>query len=394
MPWREQLKIEHEARAREKLWRTRSTMEGPQGRVVTVAGKDYLNFCSNDYLGLANCPQMVSAAVDSIQKYGTGSGASHLVCGHFDEHALLESEIAEFVGAEKAIVFSTGYMANLSIPQTFLGRNDLLLEDRLNHASLIDAGRVCEAKMKRYPHLDAETAASKLGDFAGRRKLVLTDGVFSMDGDQAPVAKLQEVCERHQALLVVDDAHGFGVLGRCGAGLLEQEGLRPTGNLLMIGTFGKAAGSFGAFVAGDEIYVESLIQFARTYIYTTALPPAVVAATRAAIRVIKNEPQRRSTLRRNVEYFRNRAATTGLELMNSQTPIQPLVLGTSEAALQASSLLKSDGIWVSAIRPPTVPIGSARLRITLSAEHTTEDIDRLVTRLGCESIAQQMRGRP
>jgi len=279
-------------------------------------------------------------------------------------------------------------MANLSIPQSFLGRSDLLLEDRLNHASLIDAGRCCEAKMKRYCHLDTDAVDSKIAGASARRKMVFTDGVFSMDGDQAPVARLQEICQRHQALLVVDDAHGFGVLGPRGAGLLEQEGLRPTGNLLMIGTFGKAVGSFGAFVAGDQIYIESLIQFARTYIYTTALPPSVVAATRAAIAVIQSQPQLRENLRRNVERFRTPVVQTGLPLMDSQTPIQPIVLGSETAALQASQFLKDNGIWVTAIRPPTVPVGSSRLRITLSAAHSADDIDRLVAILGCETMSR------
>lgn len=393
MPWRDELKTQHAQRVATDLWRSRSTLESPQGRVVTVSGTEFLNFCSNDYLGLANDPRLAASACQAIRQRGTGSGASHLVCGHFDQHASLESELAQFVGSEKAVVFSTGYMANLAIPQTFLGRHDLLLEDRLNHASLIDAGQSCPATMRRFPHADVEAVATRIAGSSARRKMVFTDGVFSMDGDLAPVVAMKQICDRYETLLVVDDAHGFGVLGARGTGLLEQSGILPRGNLLMIGTFGKAAGSFGAFVAGDAVYVESLIQFARTYIYTTALPPAVVAATHAAIEIMKTEPARRETLRHNIHHFRSRVAEMGLRLMNSETPIQPIVLGSADAALQASEWLKQNGIWVTAIRPPTVPQGSARLRITLTAAHTIDDLDRLIDVLDSPTMSR-IAGEP
>ena len=387
MPWRDKLNSEHAKRKSDLLWRERLATETPQGTHVVVDGKEYLNFCSNDYLGLANHPELAEAAAQSVRQLGTGSGASHLVCGHSVDHQKLESELANFVGAEKAIVFSTGYMANLAVPQTFLGRDDLILQDRLNHASLIDAGRYCEAKLKRYPHLDLAAAAKSLSTSTANRKLVTTDGVFSMDGDVAPIAQLKKLCSEHDAMLLVDDAHGFGVLGFKGVGALELAKVQPTQNVLMLGTLGKAAGSFGAFVAGDSVYIDSLVQFARTYIYTTALPPSVVAASRTALQIITEEPQRREKLKQNIALFRS--AFDGIngdskselesrfELLNSNTPIQPIILGTSEAALSASQFLKENGVWVSAIRSPTVPAGSARLRVTLSAAHESEDIVKL-----------------
>lgn len=393
MPWRESIKNQHDARKADNLWRSRRVVESPQGRLVDVDGTTYLNFCSNDYLGLANHPDLSAAAIEATKNRGTGSGASHLVCGHMDQHHRLENEAAEFVGAEKAIVFSTGYMANLAIPQTFLGKDDLLLEDRLNHASLIDAGRYCDASMKRYPHLDVDTLEEKLAKSRAPRKMVFTDGVFSMDGDTAAVSRLQSICQQHDAMLVVDDAHGFGVLGANGTGVLELAGVRPSGNVLMVGTFGKSVGSFGAFVAGDAVYIESLVQFARTYIYTTALPPSVIAATRAAIKIIQTQPQRRKKLAENVQLFRSQVESTGLNLLKSDTPIQPIVLGDSDCALAASGLLKGNGICVSAIRPPTVPVGSARLRITLTAEHTDEDIGKLTSILASSEMQECLAAR-
>jgi 8-amino-7-oxononanoate synthase len=386
MPWRQQLQNEHEARRNDGLWRNRSIVESNQGRELVVSGKTYLNFCSNDYLGLAADPRLKKAAIDAVESNGTGSGASHLVCGHSDLHHRLESEVAQFVGAESAIIFSTGYMANLAIPQTFLGRNDLVLEDRLNHASLIDAGRNCEAKLKRYPHCSVEDVEKHLAASAAPRKMVLTDGVFSMDGSVAPIRALRTVCEKHDAMLVVDDAHGFGVLGQNGVGALEQAGILPTKNTLMVGTFGKSAGSFGAFVAGDAVYIESFVQHARTYIYTTALPPSVVAATSEAIKLFQSEPERRDRLNKNILQFRTLVSKTGLQLLDSQTAIQPIVFGSAAAAVAASQFLKEQGIWVVAIRPPTVPAGTSRLRITLTSEHTGTDIERLVSLLGSETI--------
>ena len=392
MPWRDELASEHEGRKRDQLWRQRSAITGPQGAQVSVDGKQFLNFCSNDYLGLANHPDVIAAAVSATQQRGTGSGASHLICGHSDEHHQLEQQIADFVGAEQAIVFSTGYMANLAVPQTFLGRNDLIIQDRLNHASLIDGGRYCEAKMKRYPHCDVAAADKLLADSNASRNLVTTDGVFSMDGDIAPVQELKTICDDRQAMLVVDEAHGFGVLGSSGIGSMECAGLKVGGNVLMVGTLGKSAGSFGAFVAGDAIYIETLVQFARTYIYTTALPPSVVAATSAAIKIIASQPDRREKLNNNIAQFQTAMKQSNLQLSDSSTPIQPIVLGTAQAAIQASEFLKSNGVWVTAIRPPTVAEGSARLRITLSSGHQPQDIKKLAELLTGDTMLKLAEG--
>lgn len=388
MPWREQLEHEHSQRVGENLWRRRSIVASSQDREVIVEDRRYLNFCSNDYLGLANHPTLIEAASAAVRSRGTGSGSSHLVCGHMDIHHLLEQEIAQLVGSEKAIVFSTGYMANLAIPQTFLGRNDLMIEDRLNHASLIDAGRYCDAEMKRYPHLDSVAAEKLLSKSTANRKMIATDGVFSMDGDLAPVSELQKICEAQNSLMIVDDAHGFGVLGKKGTGTLEASDISVGGRVLMLGTLGKSAGSFGAFVAGDAVYIESLIQFARAYIYTTALPPLVVAASRAAIQVIRNQPERRETLRQNIKYFRRAMESTSFRLGESVTPIQPVILGSADASMRAAELLKAGGVWVAAIRPPTVPAGTARLRVSLTAAHTFADIDRLVELLGSDGMSR------
>ena len=378
MPWRDALAEEHRERREHTLWRTRQQLHSPQ-RVEVIRGNDrFLNFCSNDYLGLANHPQLQEAAATASKVWGTGSGASHLVCGHQESHHRLEEELADFVGAESALLFSTGYMANLAIPQSFLGRKDLLVQDKLNHASLIDSASLCRASFKRYRHNDLEHLQQTLNAERYRRALISVDAVFSMDGDQAPIARLNEIAQTNQAVLLIDDAHGLGVLGREGRGSFDAAGLAPSGCRLMLGTLGKAMGSFGAFVAGDHIYIEHLKQFARTYTYTTALPPAVAEASRAALSILQNEPWRRKQLQQNIEYFRQKVALTDLKLMPSDTPIQPVILGEEKRALDSSQLLEKLGIWVSAIRPPTVPKGTARLRITLTAEHTREHIDQLL----------------
>ncbi|MCP4777430.1 MAG: 8-amino-7-oxononanoate synthase [Planctomycetaceae bacterium] len=386
MPWREQLIQQHRSRVTANTWRERQATQDAVGRELKVNGKTYLNFCSNDYLGLANHPALAAAATDTIQKRGTGAAASHLICGHQDIHQQLENELAAFVGAEKAIAFSTGYMANLAVPQTFLERGDLVLQDRLNHASLIDAGRFCEANLKRYRHLDFAHAQTILLKSNANKKLLTTDGVFSMDGDQAPLHELTEICRQTETLLLIDDAHGFGVLGETGAGSLEQHGIGVGGGVLMLGTLGKAAGSFGAFIAGDAVYIDSLIQRARSYIYTTALPPSIAAATRAAIQIFQTEPERREKLNANIHYFRQAVGDLPLKLLDSKTAIQPILLGDSETALKVTSLLQQHGLWITAIRPPTVPEGTARIRITISCEHHQSDLDQLIAALSSDAM--------
>ena len=387
MSWKTRLEQLLQERGEQRLWRERVAIGSPQGRLVTVDGKSLLNFCSNDYLGLTSHPKLAQAGAAAIEQWGSGSGASHLVCGHQELHEQLESALAAFVGAEKAIVFSTGYMANLALPQTFLGRNGLLLEDKLNHASLLDAGQLAAATMRRYPHLDVQVAARMLAESDAPQKMIMTDGVFSMDGDIAPLAELREICNSNQTMLVVDEAHGFGVMGIDGGGVCQERGISISDNHVLMGTLGKAAGSFGAFIAGDRYLMEALVQFARPVIYTTALPPAVIACSLAALEVMKSESWRREKLHNNIAYFRERASQQGLLLGNSRTPIQPVVIGCVERAVRVSRELKKQGIWVVAIRPPTVPVGSARLRITLSAEHQPEDIDRLVECLAGREIS-------
>lgn len=381
MPWQDQLVAEHQKRRENNLWRTRYEVGSPQSVEIRREGKSFLNFTSNDYLGLAGHPRLAEASALAARKWGAGTGASHLVSGHQSPHHALEEELAEFVGAEDALLFSTGYMANLAIPTAFLDRGDLLVQDKLNHASLIDSGLLGRADFKRFRHCDTKHAEKLLVDSKARRNMISTDGVFSMDGNIAPLAELNALAKDHDALLVVDDAHGFGTLGRNGRGSTNLSGLKIKDNLIMMGTLGKALGSFGAFVAGDRIYIDHLKQSARSYIYTTALPATVVEATRAALRLTKEAAQERQHLKNLIAYFRKEATTLRLPLMDSETAIQPLLLGSESAALAASKQLEKDGIWVTAIRPPTVPKGTARLRICLSSNHDFNHINQLIESL-------------
>jgi 8-amino-7-oxononanoate synthase len=366
--------------------RQRCTVELRDGVHARVDGRDLLTFCSNDYLGLAQHPAVTQALCDAANRWGAGSGASHLVSGHCSEHHALEEELADFVGRPRALLFSTGYMANLAIATTLLGRGDRVCEDRLNHASLLDAGLASGARFSRYAHADAAALRRRLQrsathDKAPRRTLVLTDGVFSMDGDLAPLPELARACRESGAVLVVDDAHGCGVLGATGAGSIEACGLGGEDVPVLMGTLGKAFGTFGAFVAGEPALIETLLQRARTYIYTTALPPAVAAATRAALRTARSEPERRATVLARAQAFAAGCAHLGLSLLPSATPIQPIVLGSEQAACAASAALRELGIWVPAIRPPTVPAGSSRLRCTFSATHTAQHVQQLLDAL-------------
>lgn len=356
---------------------------------VRVDGQTCLNFCSNDYLGLSAHPAVREALAHGARDIA-GSGASHLVTGHSAEHHALEEELADFVGRERALLFSTGYMANLGIASALLRRGDRVFEDRLNHASLLDAGLASGAQFARYAHNDVESLEQALvkGERAeGTRALALTDGVFSMDGDVAPLAALAKVCATHEAWLVVDDAHGFGVLGDEGRGSVVAAGLDADAVPVYMATLGKALGVFGAFVAGSEALIETLIQKARTYIYTTALPPAVAAAARASLKLLREETWRRERLQTHIARFKKGATQLGLQLLPSDTAIQPLVLGDEARALAASEALLKAGILAIAIRPPTVPAGSARLRITLSAAHAEADIDQLLQALSELRIA-------
>ena len=375
------LKAQLTEREQARLYRHRQVLESPQGVDVVVNGERYVNFSSNDYLGLASHPKVIEAFAASARKWGAGSGAAHLVSGHSLPHHALEEELAEFTGRARALLFSTGYMANLGAVSALLGRGDSVFEDRLNHASLIDAGILSRARLKRYGHADASELVTQLDATDSGSKLVVTDGVFSMDGDLAPLPELAQACQQKDAWLMVDDAHGIGVVGPHGRGSLEHFNLNTEAVPILVGTLGKAFGTFGAFVAGSETLIESLIQRARSYIYTTALPPAVAEATRASLRLIQTESWRREKLQQLVNRFRRGAIESGLPLMDSFTPIQPLLLGDTERALTVSQRLREQGFLISAIRPPTVPEGTARLRITISAEHEEAHVDRLLNAL-------------
>jgi len=364
------------------LYRRRRVLEKTCGVDAMLEGRRLLNFCGNDYLGLADHPKVVEVMRKATELYGVGSGASHLVSGHGPSHHALEEELAEFAGRERAMLFSTGYMANQGVIGALVGRGDWVFADRLNHASLLDGALLSGARLKRYAHLDAEELRADLAGCPTEGRLVVTDGVFSMDGDLAPLPDLARAAGAANAWLMVDDAHGLGVLGPTGRGVVEHFGLGATEIPVLMCTLGKAFGTFGAFVAGSGDLIEYLIQRARTYIYTTALPPALAEATRASLALVREESWRRDKLRSLIERFRLGAGQLGLRLMDSQTPIQPILVGGNDDALHASQCLLEEGFFVAAIRPPTVPPGTARLRVTLSAAHAEFQVDSLLEALG------------
>ncbi|MES2319539.1 MAG: 8-amino-7-oxononanoate synthase [Pseudomonadota bacterium] len=369
------------------LTRHRRVVETPCTPRVVVGGRPMLAFCSNDYLGLAAHPRVVAALREGAELYGAGSGASHLISGHGLAHQLLEDRLAEFVGTHlesaRALSFSTGYMANLAILTT-LGMDDdaEIFSEALNHASLIDGARLARAQVKVYPHADVDALAALLAASTSANKLVVTDSVFSMDGDLAPLPAMLALCEQHGAWLVIDDAHGFGTLGAHGRGALEHFNLRSP-NLVYMGTLGKAAGVGGAFVAAHASVIELMIQRARPYIYTTAAPPALAHALLASIDIIGGDEgaSRRAHLQALIAQLNGDLKLRRWERVVSNTAIQPLIIGSNEEALRVGAALYGKGIWVPAIRPPTVPPGTARLRVTLSAAHTHEEVAQLAAAL-------------
>jgi 8-amino-7-oxononanoate synthase len=365
---------------RKDLFRHRMVVDGAQGPHVLVDGREVLTFCSNDYLGLANHLRVVEAVVEAAWRYGVGAGASHLLAGHNAIHTRVEERLAAFVGMPRALLFATGYQANMGAITALAGREDAIFSDELNHASLIDGTRLSRAQVAIYPHVDLQALESALAASRARSRLVVTDAVFSMDGDIAPLPAILDLCERYDACLLVDDAHGFGVLGAGGRGALEHFGLRSP-RIVYVGTLGKAAGVSGAFVAAQSEVVETLLQRARTYIYTTASPPLLAAAVEASLLVMQEEGWRRDRLRRLIRQLKSQWSELGAPSSRSDTAIQPLVLGGNAAALAASAKLRERGILVPAIRPPTVPEGTARLRISLSAAHGDDDLKRLVAAL-------------
>ncbi|WP_079203619.1 8-amino-7-oxononanoate synthase [Pseudomonas sp. CC6-YY-74] len=362
------------------LYRQRPLLDSPQGPLVKVDGRELLAFCSNDYLGLANHPQVIEAWRAGALRWGVGGGASHLVIGHSTPHHELEEALAEFTGRPRALLFSTGYMANLGAVTALLSQGDTVLEDRLNHASLLDAGLLSGARFSRYLHNDAASLASRLDKAVGNT-LVVTDGVFSMDGDLAELPALCAAAKAKGAWVMVDDAHGFGPLGASGGGIVEHFGLGQDDVQVLVGTLGKAFGTAGAFVAGSEELIDTLVQFARPYIYTTSQPPALACATLKSLELLRSENWRREHLNALIKRFREGAQSIGLELMDSATPIQPILIGDSARAMRLSQLLRERGLLVTAIRPPTVPAGSARLRVTLSAAHSAAQLERLLEAL-------------
>jgi 8-amino-7-oxononanoate synthase len=408
--------------AQQGLYRSRRIIESPQGINLQIDGRSIVNFCSNDYLGLANHPDVVSAFKTAVDHYGVGSGSAHLICGHSAAHHALEEELAAFTGRDRVLLFSTGYMANIGVISALLGRGDAVFEDRLNHASLLDGGLLSGARFKRYAHADVENLNVHLKNATGN-KLIVTDGVFSMGGDFAPLQALSVAAEAGDAWLMVDDAHGLGVIGERGGGLLEYYGLNQRDVPVLMGTLGKGFGTFGAFVAGSDVLIETLIQKARTYIYTTALPAAVAEATRASLKIVIAENWRRDKLKKLAQRFRLGAGQLGLQLINpSSNPvgwvsdsvtqqteggaadspyinpiditsaIQPIIIGDSQRAVDISNALLNDGFLVSAIRPPTVPQGSARLRVTFSALHEERHVDQLLDALDKATTSLKAQG--
>lgn len=370
------------ALSRRDLYRRRRRVSSPQGREIIVDGTPLLNFCSNDYLGLAADPRLAESLQRGLSRWGVGAGASHLVCGHTSAHHALEEALARFTGRERALLFGSGYAANMGTIGALLGAGDRVLEDRLNHASLLDGGWLSRAKFDWYAHADAADLDAQLR--AGGSKggaLVVTDGTFSMDGDLCPLAQLVAVARDHDAWLMVDDAHGIGVHGRGGRGIVDSERFGTADVPVLVGTLGKAFGTYGAFVAGDEPLIELLIQRARTYIYTTALPSALAEATLASLAIVEAEEWRRDRLRELVRRFRDGAGALDVGLSRSTTPIQPLIVGAPARALALSAALEAAGILVTAIRPPTVPAGTSRLRVTFTAAHEPADVDRLLDAL-------------
>ena len=385
----ERLVVAQADRARQSLLRRLRTVEAADGAHVQINGRRLLNFASNDYLGLAQHPALREALVRALARWGVGAGAAHLLGGHRAEHAALEDALARWTGRERALLFSTGYMANLGVVPALLDADDLCVQDKLDHASLLDAARLAGCGLKRYPHADVDGARRQLATRPGAGALLATDGVFSMDGDVAPLAQLAALCAAQRATLMVDDAHGLGVLGAQGAGSVAAAGLGQDDVPVLMATLGKALGVAGAFVAGSAALVDGLVQGARTFVYTTAMPPALAAAALAAIDIARFEDWRRDRLARLVACFRHGAAARGIGLSGSQTPIQPVPVGDNAVALRISARLEDAGFFVPAIRQPTVPSGKSRLRVALSALHAETDVERLL-----DALAAAIRMHP
>lgn len=382
LPWHNELTAALAERKAAGRYRQNRLRVGEQGVHIQLGDKAILSFCSNDYLGLAAHPDIKQAFKQAVDKEGVGSGAAHLLTGHSYYHQALEEKLADFTGQQRVLLFSTGYMANLGVIDGLLNRGDAVIQDKWNHASLLDGGRLTDADQLRYPHADMKLLHKRLHTAAtAKHRLIVSDGVFSMDGDIAPLPEIMALSEQHRAAVLIDDAHGFGVIGEGGRGTVSHYQIAADKAPIVVGTLGKAIGTGGAFVAADELVIETLIQQARSYVYTTAQPPAIAAATLVSLDLVEKEQWRRDQLQQLIQQFRQGAEQLGLELMPSMTPIQPVIIGDDKKALEIGARLEEQGILVGVIRPPTVPKNTARLRITFSAAHTEQDVDRLLVAL-------------
>jgi 8-amino-7-oxononanoate synthase len=382
LPWSKQLADNLHQRKLAGRYRQQRTREGEQGIEVVIDGKKLLSFCSNDYLGLANHPALKKAFIAAVEQDGVGSGAAHLLTGHSRYHAELELALADFTGQQRVLLFSSGYQANLGLIDGLMNRGDVIIQDKLNHASLLDGGRLSAAEQLRYQHADMAALAKRLQQSEqANNRLIISDGVFSMDGDIAPLPELMSLAQQHNTAVMIDDAHGFGVLGKTGRGTVQHWQISPEDMPIEMGTFGKAFGTSGAFIAADEVVIESLTQQARTYVYTTAQPAAIAAATIVSLQLVRDENWRRDKLQALIAQFRKGAQALGLDLMPSMTAIQPVIIGDEKQAIKIGQALETKGLLVGVIRPPTVPEGSARLRITLSANHDEQHVKQLLDAL-------------
>ncbi|AFJ02466.1 8-amino-7-oxononanoate synthase [Methylophaga frappieri] len=382
LPWHKSLQQALVQRQTDGLYRYPRLRQGPQGVNVKVDGQAFISFCSNDYLGLANHPEVVKAFQKAADQEGVGSGAAHLLTGHSQYHHELEMALAAFTGQQKVMTFATGYMANLAVIDGLMNRGDVVIQDKLNHASLLDGSRLSQATLYRYAHNDMASLHQRLHQTANiERKLIVSDGVFSMDGDMVALPELMALAKQHHAGVVIDDAHGLGVVGDAGKGTLQYFADQIAEKPILVGTFGKAFGTAGAFIAADELIIETLTQHARSYIYTTAPPPAIAAATLAALQINQHDDAYRQRLQARIEQFRQGASQLGLKIMASQTAIQPILIGDDKQALKLGQQLEEHGILTGVIRPPTVPKNTARLRITLSAAHTEVQVNQLLSAL-------------
>lgn len=372
------LQLALDKRKAEGLLRQRRLLDSPQAEHIVANNKPYLSFCSNDYLGLANHPALIAAMQIAAGDSGVGSGASGLVTGHHRYHDDLEKQLAKFVNMPAALLFSAGYMANIGVLGALVGRGDAIFADKLNHACLNDGGYYSLADFNRFPHNDVAALEKLLKASTARHKLIAVDAVFSMDGDIAPLAEYLALCEKYDAYLYIDDAHGFGVLGEHGQGSLNHLKLKSP-RIIMMATLGKAAGVAGSFVAGERVVIDYLIQTAKSYVYSTPAPPALSATLSASVRLIEQGDDLRTHLRSLIHYFKGNLQCKKWQLMPSETSIQPLVVGDNLEALALSEYLQKQGILVPAIRPPTVPVGTARLRISISAAHSLNDVKQLIS---------------